>query len=191
MVWNNGGLTDLGTFGGNISTTSTLDNKGQVVGEAANTTADAYASGLGPCSTVNCWPVATQLRAFIWQKGVMQDLGTLGGNDAAASLINNRGQVAGVSYTNTTPNATTGLPTQDPFFWDKGSMTDIGTLGGAFGYPWWMNDKGLAQRRFRTSSSAPAPSGGAEELETKHPVWVPLPPKVVKALNACDEGRAL
>jgi integrase/recombinase XerD len=28
------------------------------------------------------------------------------------------------------------------------------------------------------------------QAKTKHPVWVPLPPKVVKALKACDEGQA-
>ena len=72
----------------------------------------------------------------------MQDLGTLGGNDAAAGLINDRGQVAGVSYSNTLPNATTGFPTEDPFFWQNGKMVDIGSLGGTFGYPVWMNSHG-------------------------------------------------
>jgi integrase len=28
------------------------------------------------------------------------------------------------------------------------------------------------------------------QAKTKHPVWVPVPPKVVKALGACDEGQA-
>jgi integrase/recombinase XerD len=28
------------------------------------------------------------------------------------------------------------------------------------------------------------------QAKTKHPVWVPVPPKVVKALAACDEGQA-
>lgn len=141
ILWRDGTVNDLGTFGGNISHGLDLNNRGQVVGVAENSTPDSYAIGIVPLYFVG-WPVATQVRAFLWQNGVMRDLGTLGGNDAAAGLINDRGQVAGVSYTNTTPNATTGFPTEDPFFWQNGKMVDIGSLGGTFGYPRWMNSRG-------------------------------------------------
>jgi probable HAF family extracellular repeat protein len=139
VVWTEDGIVDLGTLGGNASLANAINNRGQVTGGALNAIPDSFGSGL----TVAPWfPVATQFRAFLWKHGVMQDLGTLGGNDAEGVLLNDRGQVAGISYTNTTPNGTTGLPTQDPFFWENGNMVDIGTLGGTSGTPYWMNSRG-------------------------------------------------
>jgi probable HAF family extracellular repeat protein len=145
VLWRRGdAIRNLGTLGGNFSEAVSVNNLGQVVGGATNATSDQYASGLGPCWSLNCWPAATQWRAFLWQHGVMKDLGTLGtGNDAVAGLLNAHGQVAGISYTNTTVNQTTGIPPQDPFFWEHGKpMVDMGTLGGTLGYPNWLNNKG-------------------------------------------------
>jgi probable HAF family extracellular repeat protein len=145
VLWRRGHrIQDIGTFGGNFSVAVSVNDLGQVVGGATNKTADQYAAGLGPCWSLNCWPSATQWRAFLWQDGAMTDLGTLGtGNDAVAGLVNAPGQVAGVSYTNTTANQTTKIPTQDPFFWEQGKpMVDMGTLGGTLGYPNWLNNKG-------------------------------------------------
>jgi len=142
VVWRHGLIEDLGTLGGSVSQAFAVNHLGQVVGVAANAVPDEYASGLGPCTTVNCWPVTTQQRAFLWQGRELQDLGTLGGNDAVAYFVNDRGQVAGVSYTNTTANKTTGLPTQDPFLWERGRMVDLGSLGGTLGIVYWLNNRG-------------------------------------------------
>ena len=60
----------------------------------------------------------------------MQDLGTLGGADTFPNLINERGQIAGFSYTNAIPNVDDGIPTLDPFLWDpKTGMKDLGNFG--------------------------------------------------------------
>jgi probable HAF family extracellular repeat protein len=125
VLWKQGQIMDLGTLGGNESTAISVNNRDQVVGFALNTVPDPLSLFFGP----------TETRAFLWQNGVMQDLGTLGGPDALPFAINERGQVAGVSYTNSTVNPTTGMPTVDPFLWDHGRMIDIGTLGGTVGGP--------------------------------------------------------
>ncbi len=72
----------------------------------------------------------------------MRDLGTLGGPDASGFFVNQEGQVDGVSYTNAAPNPTTGIPTVDPFLWEKGTMVDLGSLGGTLGGPTALNNRG-------------------------------------------------
>ena len=128
VLWEKGVLTDLGTFGGNSSSASSINGRGQVVGFALNTISD-------PVSMAD-WQIGgstmgTQTRAFVWDKhNGMQDLGTLGGPDAVGGFVNNSGQVVGFSYTDSEINSTTGLPTTHPFLWKNGKMTDLGTLGG-------------------------------------------------------------
>lgn len=124
VLWKANQIIDLGTVGeGKIVLPQTLNNVGQVVGGFENTTPDPF----------SLFQFPTETRAFFWEKGVMQDIGTLGGPDAFAFSINDRGQVAGMSYTNAMPNATTGFPTQEPFLWDQGKMVSLGTLGGTMG----------------------------------------------------------
>lgn len=120
--WKDDAITDLGTFGGHWSLSLTLNDEGEVVGLASNAIPDPLALFFG----------GTQTRAFLWRDGVLHDLGTLGGDDAEALSVNQSGQVAGISYTNSTANGTTGIPTLHPFLWEHGKMTDLGTLGGTF-----------------------------------------------------------
>jgi len=130
LFWENGSLTDMGTLpeGGYVSFPVAVNNRGEVVGNAQNTVPD-----LTPMYPTD----GTQTRAFYWKNGVTQDMGTLGGTDAAAALINDRGQVVGWSYTNSTPSAICGAwpfgfsLTTSSFIWDKkNGMRDIGGLGG-------------------------------------------------------------
>lgn len=142
VVWKNGKIINLGSFGGNQSATGgVVSNNGYVVGGALNDVLDPLANDF----SLNFMfvPAATQCHAFLWRgDSGLQDLGTLGGPESIAGGVNERGQVSGQSYTNSIVNSVTGLPTLDPFLWENGRMTDIGSLGGNFGLANWMNSSG-------------------------------------------------
>lgn len=132
VLWKDGHIVDLGTLGGTESATHSINNREQVIGFSINDTPDPYSF---------FFPLG-QARAFLWERGVMRDLGTLNGPDAEALYLNDRGQVAGMSYTSFIPNPDTGVPTLDPFLWENGKMLDLGTLGGTLGFPTWLNKRG-------------------------------------------------
>jgi probable HAF family extracellular repeat protein len=94
---------NLGTLGGAESHAYSINERGQVVGDAITATGKTH--------------------AFLWEKGVMTDLGTLGGSSSYARAINDRGQVVGLS--------TTAAGETRAFLWKKGIMTDLGTLTGS------------------------------------------------------------
>jgi len=132
VVWKNGQIADLGTLGGNFSYGNAMNDEGEVVGIALNAISDAYSFiGLG-----------TQTHAFRWRYGQMQDLGTLGGPDSWAAFVNDFGQIVGWSYTDSTPNASTGVPTQHAFLWENGQMHDLKTLGGTLAVVGSLADSG-------------------------------------------------
>jgi probable HAF family extracellular repeat protein len=144
VLWQDGAITDLGTLGGGYEAVAyAVNSRGQVAGQTTNTIPDPFSVAFD-----GILGVPYQTRAFLWQKGAMQDLGTLGGPDAGATLMNERGQIAGASYINSTPNPNNGpfcnpnVPTVDPFLWEKGKMIDLGSLGGACGYAAAINNRG-------------------------------------------------
>ena len=132
-----GQVIDLGTFGGNNSLANNVNSRGQVVGGAENTDPDPWDFG-----GIVGLPSPTAWHGFAWQDGVLLDLGTLGGPDSFAGVINENGQIAGFSFTNSIPSPVFGIPTADPFLWDRGSMNDLGTLGGTFGLATALNNRG-------------------------------------------------
>jgi probable HAF family extracellular repeat protein len=99
----NGTVTELpepgfATAAGSLGcTAAAINNNGQIVGSC-------YASGLS--------------HAVLWHNGTVADLGTLGGEAAAATAVNNLGQVVGWAQTS--------AGVTDGFLWSNGTMTDLG-----------------------------------------------------------------
>jgi probable HAF family extracellular repeat protein len=130
VFWKDGQILNLGTLGGYESAAGQVNSRGQTTGFTTNTIPDPYSIIY---SLFNGLSNGTETRAYVWdQKHGMRDLGTLGGPDE-------RGEVAGISYTSSTPNPS-GFPTIDPFLWEpptrqfpNGRMIDLGSLGGTFG----------------------------------------------------------
>jgi uncharacterized membrane protein len=139
VLWRNNHITDLGTLleGGYESVANAVNSSGYVVGLATNTIPDLDSIfGLG-----------FQTRAFLWEeRSGMQDLGTLGGTDAEATLVNERGEIVGESYTNSAPSAFCagfGFPlATGVFLWKNGEMKNIGSFGGTCTFAGDLNNKG-------------------------------------------------
>jgi probable HAF family extracellular repeat protein len=142
FVWRNGRQTDLGTFGGpNSSAFSKPSEWGQVAGNAETSTPDPMGEDFCAYGThFICL-------AFVWQKGVMTSLPTLGGNNGwATGGVNNRGQVGGTAE-NATLDATCANPAYEarPAIWEKESVRDMPTLpGDPDGSVFEINDHGQA-----------------------------------------------
>jgi len=134
VLWKEGRIIDLGTLGsGTESLGIYMNDAGQVIGfSTINTEPDPVGFFGFPTHT------------FIWQNGNKRDIGTFGGDDTfpgASCSHPPEGLVWGNSTTSTTVNSDTGLPTLDPFLWDHGKMTDLGTLGGTNGFAQCANNR--------------------------------------------------
>jgi probable HAF family extracellular repeat protein len=133
VLWKDNEPIDLGTLGSGLESAALyVNNAAEVVGFSTYDTTPANSF------------VGAHTHAFIWDKGAMRDLETLGGPDSSPSggCDNQRsGLVAGQSNINSTPNNTTGVPTQHAFLWQNGAMSDIPTLGGTFAFAQCANNR--------------------------------------------------
>jgi len=124
FVWKDGVMSPLPTLGGNNGAAGDINNRGQVVGSAENTTRDPTCPALGPPLDIID---QIEERPVIWEKGEIQELPTFPGDpDGGASAINDHGQIVGAS----------GNCSKGPEFalhallWQNDALTDLGNLGG-------------------------------------------------------------
>jgi probable HAF family extracellular repeat protein len=109
FLWTNGVMTDLGTLGGDSSSATALNDKGQIVGWSG-TTPGGGALAFDPSA-----------RAFVWDSGQMVNLGGLpGGSISSAASINNNGVIVG--YAIDAQNQ------QRAVVWENGEIVDLNTL---------------------------------------------------------------
>jgi probable HAF family extracellular repeat protein len=120
FVWQKGVMTALPLLGGNNGQALQINNRGQIVGLAENTTPDPTCAGL---------PLFLHFEAVIWENGQIQELPPFPGDpDAIANGINDKGQVVGASG----PCIMFFGGGFHALLWQDGTATDLGNLGGTF-----------------------------------------------------------
>ncbi|HEV2442459.1 MAG TPA: hypothetical protein VGT07_08040 [Steroidobacteraceae bacterium] len=125
------GLTfDVGTLGGANSWDNPfggeINDRGEAVGYSELAVLDPDGEDICAFGTHN------ECRAFLWKNGHMRALPTLGGNNAQASAMNNRGQITGFAET-TSPDSGCSVSNpghiSPPVIWDKGKAHALPTVG--------------------------------------------------------------
>ena len=116
FLWHDGKMIDLGSLGGTNGFATCVNGQGQIIGQsslAANPGACGFpVSGAGP----GC-------HAFLWYRGMMADLGTLGGGNSEAIWLNESGDIAGSADL-------PGTNLHDAVLWRNGKIHDLGTVDG-------------------------------------------------------------
>ncbi|HJX29017.1 MAG TPA: hypothetical protein VJ885_13985 [Thermoanaerobaculia bacterium] len=133
FVWEKGTMRALPTLGGNNGFAAGANNRGQVVGWAENTVQDPT------CVP----PQVLQFRPVVWEprKNQIQELPPLPGDTSgAATAINDRGQVVGIS--GTCDQAVGRFTAAHAVLWDRGRVIDLGNLGAMM----WNTPTAINQR---------------------------------------------
>ena len=134
VVWEEGKIRALPTFGGDNGFATGANNHRQVVGWAENKVEDSSCIA----------PQIFQFRAALWGPGKdeMRQLPPLDKDrTSAATAINDKGQVVGISGACGT--AVGGVSAEHMVMWDNGRTIPLGTLGGvAWNTPMAINERG-------------------------------------------------
>jgi probable HAF family extracellular repeat protein len=133
FLWQYDSMTPLSTLGGNNSAANAINNSGVIAGNAETATTDSTCPPYDP--TEGQYQVL-QEEPVLWINGHIKQLPTYGGDpDGIAMAINDHGQVAGMSGDCSPYNVTNGyyLSPVHALLWDHGKVTNLGSLGGAFG----------------------------------------------------------
>jgi probable HAF family extracellular repeat protein len=126
FLWEDGGMIQLPTLGGNNGVAMAISNRGEVAGFAENSTPDPGCPA----------PQVLHFKPVVWEKGVIHKLPTFGGDpNGVAQEINEDGDVVGGSGTCATFNTNFlyNLVPVHALLWEKGKTTDLGNLGGKTG----------------------------------------------------------
>jgi chitinase len=118
----NGTLVDLGSLAGHGSVGTGINNFGEVVGYSniGQNVASTGTAPFGPAATAS----TAVTRAFLYQRGKMTGLPTLGGTDAEAMAVNGLGVVVGYSQTK-------GDLATHVFSYANGKLHDLGAPAGS------------------------------------------------------------
>lgn len=164
-LWRNGAVTDLGTLGGDNSTVGfpVKNEAGLIVGFAQTSTIDPLGENF--CEFV-CTPNGgfcegrnQSCRGFRWRNGVMDPLGTLGGNNSFALGANNRGLVVGSAENSTQdPNCISPqVLDYKPVVWHGDAIHELPVLAGdAVGVVFAVNDNNQTVGASGMCGSGPA-----------------------------------
>lgn len=127
FIWQDGQMRDIGTLGGPDAVPS---------GSCENSRKD-FITGQSYTSFIpNPTTGVPEIAPFLWDRGVMTNLGGFGGTFGFGQCANNRGQVIGGSNL-------AGDQEQHAFLWEHGRMQDLGTLGGTYSLAAWLTGSGV------------------------------------------------
>ena len=157
FVWQGGVMTALPTLGGSNGFAAGVNDAGQVVGWAETPLHDP---------TCNA-PQVLQFRAVLWEPKSARttELPPLSGDStSAATAINAGGQVVGIS--GECDVAVGRRSATHAVLWDRGSVTDLGSLGGAF----WHTPMAINNRSEVVGFSNP-PGGDIDADNLRAFVW--------------------